>query len=1220
MSQNVNDLGATQTLDNVLAAILREADAGAVPNRAEWLTRYPQFAEALGDFFADEDRVGRWTAPLREAAASTRTEAATVGAESAGVAAPAGRFIGDYEILEEIGQGGMGIVYRARQRRLNRLVALKTVRAGEFASEADRLRFHNEAEVVGQMDHPHIVPIYEVGETQGQHYFSMKLVEGPSLAGWIADHRSPMADLPIEQQRGIARLIATVARAVHHAHQRGILHRDLKPANILLLPATGSAIDNLHAAIPLVTDFGLAKRVEEAVQPAEAGATAVRNPITQSGAIVGTPSYMAPEQAGAGKALSTAVDTYSLGAILYELLTGRPPVQGATVLDTLLLVMGPDPVVPPRKVNPRVDGDLETICLKCLDKDPQRRYSSAEELAKDVERWLVGEPIQARRAGRGERLVKWSKRRPAAAAALAIAVASFAVLLTLAGFLWQNAEARAAAVRSLDEAKLKIADADGELEEKDHALQAKNNEIKDKGQELERLQKLAREAGTLAEKARERGDGILYDADMQFAHAAWHIDDVSGMLRILEDHRPKAGQPDRRGFEWHYLWRLAHGNGFTLLAHPAKDRALSAPLDKVLGDIPSASFHPVLTALSPDGKVLASTGGDQKIKLWHADTGKLMRTLPGVSTAVSLGFTPDGQSLVLVNGRAIDLAQAMNGQAIQDALSGKVKPSLDGLKSGLVMRTLNLDGDKPGPETPLDPARLVAPVNIIAAGEALIGLTVRAMIPLEGGGGFFSPMCLAVAPDKKTLALGGMATTVSGAAPGMVNKIQQEGAMLLWDLTTARPKKFFKGESTMVTTVVFSPDGRTLASAAWRTVKLWDPITLQQRATLNGQSTPVFAMAFSAKGTQVLVGTLDGVVKLWDVATNEVQATFKGHQNSISSVAISPDGRTVFAAGVDGTIKSWDARKAAPSQFRTNVLDLAFSPDGKVLNGIDRNGTIKRIDLGSGKENETQVGLNFQLRSSAMFSRDCQTVALIDRTLGMVKTFDLITDLERLRVKVNAIPAPVVCLSPDGSTLALAAGDAKTWQIQLWNANTAKLERTLPGGAGSVKCLAFAPDGKTLAGGGTDQIVRLWDLTTAQVRLTMPANSQATGLVYSPDGKRIAVAERGNVRLVDAATGNELLVLHGSLPVLGMSFSPDGRRLATSGGDAELGRGFGVKLWDMASGREVLNLARPTDVVTQVIFSPDGNRLAAALSGDAITGPIFNMASPAEVKIWSAAP
>jgi len=309
-------------------------------------------------------------------------------------------YFGNYELLEEIAQGGMGVVYKARQANLNRLVALKMILGGKLASAADLQRFRSEAEAVANLDHPNIVPIYEIGEHEGQQYFTMKLIEGGSLATTMSRDRAGFGE------KESARLVAVAARAIHCAHQHGILHRDLKPANILLDAQCQ----------PHITDFGLSKNIK------------ATSDMTLSGAVLGTPAYMAPEQAaGRTREVSTAADVYSLGAILYELFTGQPPFQAGTVLEILRKVAEEEPV-PPSTVNRRFDRDLETICLKCLEKEPRRRYGSAEALAEDIERWLGDEPILARPVSMAERGWKWARRRPAVAGLFATI---FVALITI---------------------------------------------------------------------------------------------------------------------------------------------------------------------------------------------------------------------------------------------------------------------------------------------------------------------------------------------------------------------------------------------------------------------------------------------------------------------------------------------------------------------------------------------------------------------------------------------------------------------------------------------------------------------------------------------------------------------------------------------------------------------------------------------------------------------
>jgi tetratricopeptide (TPR) repeat protein/tRNA A-37 threonylcarbamoyl transferase component Bud32 len=405
------------------------------PDPLRYHERFPEHGEIIEDVFAERTGTAASRAnavrplPEEETFDLRRADDAPVAAELEGDATtdpsaddalpprPPARTIAGYEILGELGRGGMGVVYKARQTALSRMVALKLIRSAEFATPAELVRFQNEAEAVARLDHPHIVPIYEVGQHRGLRFFSMKLIEGASLDKRLAEYTTDF--------RATARLAALAAEAVHHAHQRGILHRDLKPANILLDPQ----------GTPHVTDFGLARRID-------AGAD-----LTQSGLPMGTPSYMSPEQARGEKgALTTATDVYGLGSILYALLTGRAPFAGSSLAETLDMVRQ-EPAPPPSRLNRRVPRDLEVICLKCLEKDPERRYPGAGALAEDLNRWLRGEPIHARPVGMATRTAMWCRRHPLPAA-LALLLA-MAVIGGLSGVTWKWREAAAARDESM---------------------------------------------------------------------------------------------------------------------------------------------------------------------------------------------------------------------------------------------------------------------------------------------------------------------------------------------------------------------------------------------------------------------------------------------------------------------------------------------------------------------------------------------------------------------------------------------------------------------------------------------------------------------------------------------------------------------------------------------------------------------------------------------------
>ncbi len=377
------DPGREDRLNELLAAYLEAVETGPAPNAEQWLARYPEFASELAAFIANDESLAHRAASLRSPqqqneqpspGPSCALTVALDGVPGEGSPFALGKVIGGCELLQQLGRGGMGVVFKAREISLNRPVAVKMILNGSLAAPAARQRFQAEAEAVAKLDHPNIVPVYHVGEHEGQPYLCLKLIEGGGL-----DQRLNGAPLPAVDA---VRLVETLARAIHYAHEQGIVHRDLKPANILLQIADCRL--PIADLIPVITDFGLAKQIDGS------------SGLTETGQVIGTPSYMSPEQAwGHTAEVGPATDVYALGAILYECLTGHAPFRGATALETLDMVRTAE-AAPPRLLNPKVDRDLQTICLKCLEKDPHDRYASAGDLAEDLRRHRAGEPVKAR--------------------------------------------------------------------------------------------------------------------------------------------------------------------------------------------------------------------------------------------------------------------------------------------------------------------------------------------------------------------------------------------------------------------------------------------------------------------------------------------------------------------------------------------------------------------------------------------------------------------------------------------------------------------------------------------------------------------------------------------------------------------------------------------------------------------------------------------------------
>lgn len=983
--------------------------------------------------------------------------------------------IGNYEILDVLGRGGMGVVYKARQKGLNRMAALKMILAAGHASTEDFLRFQTEAEAVAKLQHPNIVQIFDIDQHDGHPFFSLEYVDGGTLAGKLTNNPLP--------GRIAAELIEPLARAMGYAHDNGILHRDLKPGNILLT----------LSGTPKITDFGLAKRM---------GDDSSNN--TGTGSILGTPAYMAPEQAeGKIRELGPGVDIYALGSVLYHALTGRPPFMGETVLDTLQQVKNDDPL-PPSKLQPKVPVDLETICLKCLQKEPRKRYLTAVELADDLHRFLNSEPIKARPVGYMEVATKWAKRRPAVAALLATILLLVSGSLVGMTTLWLRAEG----LRSTAQANEKLAVDNG----------AK-----------------AIESEKVAQANLEQSKRTLYAAEMNLAQDAIKEAKINRLRDLLRSQKD-AGLV---GFEWKYLTGLLESDLLPLKGHTKLVKAIAfrPPGDRqfasasgdgsvVLWDIRDKDT-PLFTrlkehagvvrslAFNKDGQKLASAGEDGVIQVWDLTSDS--RDPAQVIAASRLGinrvaFGPTSEWLVaggddgsvkiwpLTSGLTTDSKSAATALPSHEYAVTDVAVTEDGdrIASGSLDKTVRVcDADSRETIFTGKHDHWVTAVAFSADGKLLASASWDRVIKIWDGKTGTLRYAIQQGEDAKDSAKNGK--TSATPAPVRTLAFSPDGSRLaaslhdhsvvVWDLETKKIIKNLPGEPDKVRTVAFSKDGQLLATVDF-------DLTKQEGRLIKLPSTPL-ALAMG-EGDAIGIAGADGDLAVWSGNDGSRLAQTTGAAGAYRSMVFDPATNEWIVAGEDGCLTFWkpplekDAHKIGDRWLNAVALS------GRAIAAGAADGSITLRDRKSLGSSTALSGHSAAVRGLAFSEEGKQLAsASADRTAIL---WDPATAAVLFKLPHEA-PVLAVVYQPGGSLVATASADRV---IRLWDSSTGKFVRDLKGHTHAVTCLAFSPDGRRLVSGSDDGAIKLWDPTSGQETLTLRGHTQGiSSVAFNPGATRL---------------------------------------------------------------------------------------------------------------------
>jgi WD40 repeat protein len=1101
----------------------------------------------------------------------------------------------------------MGVVYRARHKALDREVALKMIRGGD-AGELELARFQAEAAAIARLQHPHIVQVFEVGEHEARPFMALELCPGGSLGARLKGE--PMAG------QAAAALVELLARGVQHAHEAGIIHRDLKPANVLLA----------GDGTPKIADFGLAK-VLQASPGQEAG-------LTQTGMVMGTPSYMAPEQTtGRSQEIGPRVDVYALGAILYECLTGRPPFRGPTTLETLEQVRTQEPVAP-RQLNPSVPRDLETVCLKCLRKEPENRYLTARELADDLQRFLAGEPIRARPVGTLERALKWARRQPGIAALTGLLLAAFVTLI--GGGIWFGIQLDARV--KAEESAAREAREQGKLADE------RATRIEEREKDLARELLVSRyraytgflQSAEISQEARwvERAMNALDSCDWslrgwEFNHLHQRLDRWQGCSPLSALFQPAAGCC---AFEPEGRW-VAFGTGSGV--------TVSETISGITSGRRLATSERVnAVAVRPDGRRIAAAVGDRfrtnpKPGLYLLDPAGVLPAVvrPCPKVVGSVAWSADGRIVAATcedglvrlwdgsTGAALAECRGHVGAALACVFVGSSSLASGGADGTIRLWNLSDQGD---------------PRNWQGVAGDPRHLTEQAVLKGHTG----AVHCLALAPDGQTLASGGADQRVR-----------------LWTLPEGRQQLI--GHTAPVRGLAFSPDGRTLASATGDggpaggpEVRLWDVRTGKELAALPTGGPGSF-LAFTPDGTGLLAGWRDHLrpglldlreaggftlpltaraaclstdgrqlalgtqreIRILDAGTGIERLMLAGHQFPVTALAFDPAGRLLASGSLMGEIRLWDPNTgaslpcAAKHPTRRRITGLAFSPDGKFLASTGGDEDTPNLtadfylwDAGTGAEVLHRQGRTGQGLGVA-FSPDGKFLAGVS---SYPKRRDLPGELTVWEVKTGAvvrtIPAaasssPLVGLaySPDGQWLAVCAGaNTGAGEVTIFKVPTFEPAIVLRPWQG-VTGLTFHADSRRLAGACRDGSVHIWDVVMGAELVALASPGPGVSAVqFDGVGRRLVSAGFDHaVRIRDAGAAETSRRLTGfPFPVVATAFSLDGKMLATAGGDASERSSYGeVRLWDMVTGQERKFLPCAGGAAQSLVFHPDGRTL-----------------------------